>query len=303
MATTSGISDYKTIEQIIESTKTNKEARKTGGELGKDDFLNLLVTQLRYQDPLEPTDDKEFIAQMAQFSSLEQMQNMNSVLTNSQSFNLIGKDVTANVTDPSTFEVKTVKGIVSTVKMSGGKTYLMIDNQQVEADKVVEVNDSIYNTNTNLAEYTNLIGFRVRGAVYDSYNGNLINLSGDVKEIQKGVSEDYAVMDNVEVTIAEVTGALSTSPSYTKDYLEQSKGKEVKITIKDSKTGSKVPVTATLRSYQVDENTGKITAVLDDLYVSVYSVSNIKKQPETESKTAQSEEDNTTLDSTELSKT
>lgn len=275
---TGNVSNNPTIDQIIQSTQSKKETRKTGGELGKDDFLNLLVTQLRYQDPLEPTNDKEFIAQMAQFSSLEQMQNMNGVLTKSQAFNMIGKDVTANITDPKTFEVKTVTGNVTTVKMRDGKAFLLVNNQEVEADKVVEVNDSIYNTYSNLSEYTNLIGFRVKGAVYDSSNGNLINLSGDVKEIQKGVNEDYAVMDDVDVEIAEVTGAKSTTPAYTKDYLEQNLGKEVKVTIKDSETGSKVPVTATLKSYDIDEKTGKITAVLDNLYVSVYSVSNIRKQ-------------------------
>jgi len=281
MAATSGISDYKTIEQIIASTKASQEStRKTGGDLGKNDFLNLLVTQLRYQDPLEPTDDKAFIAQMAQFSSLEQMQNMNGVMTNSQAFSLIGKDVTANITDSKTLEVKTVTGLVSTVRVSNGKTYLMINNQQVEADKVVEVNDNIYNTNTNLAAYTNLIGFKVRGAVYDSSNGEYIYLSGNVKEIQKGTHEDYAVMDDVTVNVAEITGATSADPNFMKNYLETNKGKQVKLTIKDPDSGYRVPVTVTLKDYSIDENTGKITATVDDLYVSVYSVSNIQKQKE-----------------------
>jgi len=77
--------------------------------MGKDDFLKLLITQLKYQDPLEPTDNKDFIAQMAQFSSLEQMTNITagfeklagmqeSILREStigQAVNMIGKTATA----------------------------------------------------------------------------------------------------------------------------------------------------------------------------------------------------------------
>jgi flagellar basal-body rod modification protein FlgD len=74
--------------------------------LDKDDFLNLLITQLQNQDPLNPTDSVEFTAQLAQFSSLEQLANVNGNLVelknfqasinNSQAVSLIGKDITAN---------------------------------------------------------------------------------------------------------------------------------------------------------------------------------------------------------------
>ena len=48
--------------------------------MGKEDFLKLLVTQLRYQDPMSPEDPKDFVAQLAQFSSLEQQMNTNQTL-------------------------------------------------------------------------------------------------------------------------------------------------------------------------------------------------------------------------------
>ncbi|RMG48359.1 MAG: hypothetical protein D6718_01980 [Acidobacteria bacterium] len=72
-------------------------------ELGRDDFLRLLVTQLENQNPLEPMEDTQFVAQLANFSSLEQLMDLNtrmdsvlegqSQLVNSQALNLIGRDV------------------------------------------------------------------------------------------------------------------------------------------------------------------------------------------------------------------
>lgn len=71
-----------------------------GGEMGKDEFLKILITQLSHQDPTQPMQDKEFIAQMAQFSSLEQMTNVSAeiskvaaLLTKGQAVSLLGRTV------------------------------------------------------------------------------------------------------------------------------------------------------------------------------------------------------------------
>ena len=74
--------------------------RTASQELGKDDFLKLLITQLQNQDPTSPMENTEFIAQMAQFSSLEQMTNMSTeftklanMLNSGEAVSLLGKSV------------------------------------------------------------------------------------------------------------------------------------------------------------------------------------------------------------------
>ena len=88
------------------STGSTELAASQEPVLGKEDFLHLLITQLQNQDPLNPTDHTEFTAQLAQFSSLEQLSNVNDNLeqlqnfqastNNSQAISLLGKEITAN---------------------------------------------------------------------------------------------------------------------------------------------------------------------------------------------------------------
>ena len=95
-----------TISAVDASASQNMEvAALTSKVMDKDDFLNLLITQLQNQDPLNPTDSTEFTAQLAQFSSLEQLNNVNQNLqtlqlyqasiNNAQTVSFIGKEVTA----------------------------------------------------------------------------------------------------------------------------------------------------------------------------------------------------------------
>ena len=99
-----------------------------GPSLGKDDFLKLLVGQLKNQDPMNPTSDTDFIGQMAQFSQLEQTTNMataNSELaaqqTGARAIALLGR----NVTYPNASGVSTT-GVVEKVEWSGGKPTLTV---------------------------------------------------------------------------------------------------------------------------------------------------------------------------------
>lgn len=102
--------------------------------LDRDAFLKLLITQLRYQDPLRPMEDKEFIAQLAQFSSLEQMQNMNKSLevflqnqTAFQAIGLIGHTVEG--IDPESGEK--VNGAVKSIRFDGSTILLKVNDREL----------------------------------------------------------------------------------------------------------------------------------------------------------------------------
>lgn len=114
-------------------------SRSVKGELGKDDFLKLLVTQMRFQDPLKPMEDKEFISQLAQFSSLEQMMNVGQTTSLNWGVSLLGKQVNATDADgyPVTGIAKSIRLIDGTpvVALTVGKDQIV----EVELSKVVQV--------------------------------------------------------------------------------------------------------------------------------------------------------------------
>ena len=98
--------DIPGLSTVASQSELTVTETKKNDVLGKDDFLRLLVTQLQYQDPLNPADSAQFTAQLAQFSSLEQLGNINdnigglqlsqTALNNSQAVNFIGKTVTSS---------------------------------------------------------------------------------------------------------------------------------------------------------------------------------------------------------------
>jgi flagellar basal-body rod modification protein FlgD len=112
--------------------------RQAKTTLDREDFLQILITQLTHQDPTSPMEDRDFVAQMAQFSTLEQMINMgddmarvSSLVTRSQAYALLGKQVSVSSGD------SVISGVVEEVRgtdfpqiLVGGRFY---DYQNVEA--------------------------------------------------------------------------------------------------------------------------------------------------------------------------
>lgn len=111
----------------IDAVSGSGTANLQANSLGMEDFLKILLTQLTYQDPMKPVDNQQFMAQMAQFTSLEQTQQLNTkietLITNQaalQSVGLIGK--TVDVISAS----GTVTGTVSALSLSGDAPLLTV---------------------------------------------------------------------------------------------------------------------------------------------------------------------------------
>ncbi len=122
------------------TTSTSKTGTGATEELGQDAFMQLLLAQLRNQDPLKPMEDKDFIAQLAQFNSLSQLTAMATkidTLVQSQSINqgasLIGKTVSGTSGD------SVITGVVTGLQVTGGKVVLSVDGQKLPLGNVQSV--------------------------------------------------------------------------------------------------------------------------------------------------------------------
>lgn len=138
-ATMNGQEQSRLHMQVDSFNKSIEQGKKATQNLGKEDFMKILITQLSHQDPTAPMQDKEFIAQMAQFSSLEQMTNMAKdfnriagLLAGGEASSTLGKSVELTEGD------RTITGIVKAVTR-GDAPQVMVNGTYYGWDQVSKV--------------------------------------------------------------------------------------------------------------------------------------------------------------------
>lgn len=112
-----------------------------------DTFLKLLATELQYQDPTEPVSNTEYVAQLAQFNSLEQLSSLNASMSEYQAYSLIGKNVSYTTTDSSGNTVSG-SGTVSSVITSNSTVYLTVGSNRIKLSSVVSVENATTSSTT-----------------------------------------------------------------------------------------------------------------------------------------------------------
>lgn len=115
------------------STSSNAATKAINQNLGKNDFIKLMITQMQYQDPLEPMKNEQFVAQLAQFSSLEQTTNLNTTMVaftkntmSLQSGGMVGRKVTGLDADGNK-----VEGTVTGIEFADGSPVLLVGDQKL----------------------------------------------------------------------------------------------------------------------------------------------------------------------------
>lgn len=190
--------------EIRGKTYANMKPFQEKSVLGQDDFLKILITQLKNQDPLQPMQDREFIAQMATFSSLEQMTKMNSSIQEmrgmmlGQATSYVGKEISyeVNLYDHETGEMtgkEVYSGVVTGIENEKGKTYLLTANgHRITLDALLSV---VTNPSNPIAENAYLLGKVVTYGVKDA-DGNIEEKTGKITAVTYKEGRIQLILDN-----------------------------------------------------------------------------------------------------------
>lgn len=186
MALVQPVEDGKIVETASQSS-LNKANAASGDSMDKDAFLQLLVAQMKYQDPLEPTSNTEYISQYAQFSQVEQMQNMAVSMDLQRASGLVGQEVYVKTTD-SQGKTDYVQGKVDYVVYENGKAYVSIDESLYSLDDLDTVVDATY-----LAAYNKASDFAVEMNKLPNVNAIDLTNAEKIDELEKIYNEmnDY----------------------------------------------------------------------------------------------------------------
>ncbi len=180
MSVVAQVKNGQIVDNANKTTSTETTAKEKSSTLDKQAFLQLLVAQMKYQDPLEPTDNTEYISQLATFSSLEQMQNMSATLELQRGSSLVGKEVYLETQNTSTGDTNSVTGVVDYVTFENNKCFVSIDGTLYSLEDVKSVYDPTYTE-----AYEKAYNFTVDLNRLPNASKLTIGYQSDVEELQK----------------------------------------------------------------------------------------------------------------------
>ena len=205
------VSDGK-IQETSSANSLSTQKEKSNNSLDQDAFLSVLVAEMQYQDPLEPTTNTEYISQFATFSQLEATQNLDATNTKQMANDLIGKQVILKVTSTSTGETTYQSGRVDYVYVENGKSYLSVGNELYSIDDLDTVVDEQYLDAVNLSTMIMALIKKLPSSVTLENEASVKAIReayDELDDYQKGfISSEYVdKLKKAEETIAQLNEA------------------------------------------------------------------------------------------------
>ncbi len=194
---------------------TDSSASKTpSSTLGYDQFLQLLCAEMQYQDPLEPTSNTDYIAQLATFSELEATLSMQNTQQSTMASNLVGKQVILKVVSETTGATTYVDGKVDYVMYQNGEIFLSVNDSLYPISSLDTVADSDYyeaistaqTINSMMSTFPDLDNI---SAAYENAAKEVRDLYESLTDYQKSFvsSSDIELLEAIEKRIQELLGA------------------------------------------------------------------------------------------------
>lgn len=186
MASVAQVVDGKIVNNNVSAAEkeASKESQKTtgGGSLGKDAFLQLLVAQMKYQDPLAASNNStEYISQLATFSELESMQNLQEISEQQRMQALVGKTVVLDV------DGKQTTGQVDYLQYEDGKAKMSVGGALYSMDDLYQVIDGDYLT--AYTEASNFISKLYRLPAVENLTEKDAEIVHELEDAYKNMSE------------------------------------------------------------------------------------------------------------------
>jgi flagellar basal-body rod modification protein FlgD len=207
---TTQIADAITAASSISSSSTSKTTT-SNLTVDSETFLTLLAAQMQYQDPLNPQTDTEFVTQLAQMSSLEEMQEIGAGMSSIQAYSLVGQYAYAEVSDSDTGETNYYYGTIDSIVNESGTYYAVIGTDAVNVENIVQLFDpGLLDTDTALVDSSNLIGKTVTGC-WETEDGTTSSLTGVVTGVTYDDGVICAIVDGTYIALDQITGISETA--------------------------------------------------------------------------------------------
>ncbi len=130
--------------KVVANYTADKKETTGSDSLNKDAFLKILVAEMQYQDPLEPSSNTEWVTQMASFSQIEELQGMSDSIAEQSATNLVGKRVIIAASENTTGETNYVTGTVECIEKQSDGIFLSIEGLLYSLDDLYAVVDEAY---------------------------------------------------------------------------------------------------------------------------------------------------------------